>query len=72
MFLTNNEINLILTWSANCFITNLIGVGTITITDTNPYGPVAALSSQDNAKLLRQLKSGFNRIISLPILKSFN
>ena len=34
MFLTNNEINLILTWSANCFITNLIGVGTITITDT--------------------------------------
>ena len=67
MFLTNNEINLILTWSANCFITNLIGVGTITITDTK-----LTVHRQDNAKLLKQLKSGFNRIISLPILKSFN
>ena len=38
---------------------------TFTITETNLYVPVVILSSQDNEKLLPQLKSGFKRKISL-------
>ena len=62
MSLIDCEINGILTWSANC----LTVTGTVTnqgpmlvITDKNFYIPVVILSTQDNAKLLRQLKSGF-------------
>ena len=63
----NCEVELILTWSANCVIiyTNVANrVPTFTITETNLYVPVATLSIQDNAKLLPQLKSGFERTIS--------
>ena len=35
-----------------------------TITETNLYVPAVTLSTQDNAKLLPQLKSGFRRTIS--------
>ena len=67
MPLINCEVNLILIWSANCVIicidiTNQIL--TFTITETNLYVPVVTLSTQDNAKLLPQLKSGFKRTIS--------
>ena len=34
------------------------------ITDTKLYVPVVTLSTQDNAKLLEQLKSGFKRTIN--------
>ena len=37
---------------------------TFTITETNLYVPVVTLSTQDNAKLLSQLKSCFKRTIS--------
>ena len=63
----NCEVNLILTWSADCVIiyTNVANqVPTFTITETNLYVPVVTLSTQDNAKLLPQLKSGFKRTIS--------
>ena len=36
---------------------------TFTITETRLYVPVVTLSTQDKAKLLPQLKSGFKRII---------
>ena len=39
-------------------------VPTFTITETNLYVPIVTLSTQDNAKLLPQLKSGFKRTIS--------
>ena len=39
-------------------------VPTFTITETNLYVPVITLSTQDNAKLLPQVKSGFKRTIS--------
>ena len=42
-------------------ITNSTGVGTFVITDTKLYVPVTILSTQDNAKLLQQLKSGLKR-----------
>ena len=67
MPLINCEIELILTWSRNCVIisTDINNqIPTFTITETNLYVPVVTLSTQDNAKLLPQLKSGFKRTIS--------
>ena len=66
MPLINCEVNLILTWSANYVIvyTNVANQGvTFEITETNLYVPEVTLSTQDNAKLLSQLKSGFKRAI---------
>ena len=67
MPLINCEVELILTWSDNCIIisTNIANQNpTFTITETNLYVSVVTLSTQDNAKLLPQLKSGFKRTIS--------
>ena len=60
----NGEVSLFLTWSSTCVITNSTGEGRFTITDTKLYVPVVTLSTQDNAKLLQQLKSGFKRTIN--------
>ena len=51
------EVNLISTWSSTCVITNSTGAERFAITDTKLYVPVVTLSTQDNAKLLQQLKS---------------
>ena len=64
MPLTNCEVNLILTWPSTCVIINFTGTGRFAITDTKFYVPVVTLSTQDNAKLLQQLKSRFKRIIN--------
>ena len=67
MPLINCEVELILTCSANCAIiyANVVNeVPTFTITETNLYVLVVILSTQDNAKLLPQLKSGFKRTIT--------
>ena len=64
MSLINCEVNLTSTWSSNCVITNSPGAGTFEITDTKLYVPVVTLSTQDNSKLLQQLKSDFKRVIS--------
>ena len=64
MPLINCEVNLILTWTKDCVITNSTGDGNFAITETKLYVPVVTLSTQDNAKLLQQLKSGFKRTIS--------
>ena len=64
MPLINCEVNLILTWSSTCVITNSTGAGTFEITDTKLYVPVVTLSTKENAKLLQQLKSGFKRAIN--------
>ena len=66
MPLINCEITLILTWSANYFIIDpsiANQIPNFTINDTKLYVLVVTLSTQDNAKLLRELKSGFKRII---------
>ena len=60
----NCEVNFILTWSSNCIITTSRGAGTVAIGDTKLYVPVVTLSTQDNAKLLQHIKSGFKRIIN--------
>ena len=62
--LINREVNLILTWSSTCVITNSNGAGTFAITDTKLYVPVVTLSTQENTKFLQQLKSGFKRVIN--------
>ena len=64
MPLINCEIELILDWSANCVIISTIISPTFIITETNLYVPVVTLSAQDNAKLLPQLKNGFNRTMT--------
>ena len=64
MPLINCEVNLILTWSSICVITNSTGAGTFEITDTKLYVPVVTLSTPENTKLLQQLKSGFKRVIN--------
>ena len=66
MPLINCETNLILTWSKNCVISNAAAHQdtTFAITDTKLYVPVVTLSTQDNAKLLQQLKSGIKGTIN--------
>ena len=67
MSLINCEINLILNWSKNFVIvsTNVANQSaTFTTTETRLYVPVVTLSTQDNAKVLPQLKSGFKRTIN--------
>ena len=61
MPLINNDVNLILTWSKECVITNSRGEGKFAITETKFYVPVVTLSTKDNEKLLQQLKSGFKK-----------
>ena len=61
------EINLILTWSNKRLIIDSPIASqepTFAITDTKFYFPVFTLSTQENAKLLEQLKPGFKRTIN--------
>ena len=64
MPLINCEVNLILTWSKDCVISSATGETKFKITETKLYVLVVTLSTQDNAKLLQQLKSGFKRTIN--------
>ena len=71
ILLIDCQINLILTWSANCVIvyTNVASRGaTFSITKTKLYVKVLTLSTQDNANLLQHLKWGFKRIIKTRII----
>ena len=61
--LINCEVILILTWSSTCVIANSTGAGWFKITDTKFYVAVGTLSTQDNAELHQQWKSGFKRTI---------
>ena len=67
MPLINCEINLTLNWSAICVInyTNVVNQNsTFKITGAKLYVPVITLPTQDNAKLLPQLKSNFKKTIN--------
>ena len=61
MSLINCEINLILTWSNKCVLSNDTKATTFAITDTKLYVPVVTLSTQDKKKLLQRLKSGLKK-----------
>ena len=58
MPLIHYEVSL-LTWSSTCVITTSTGEGRFTRNDTKLYLPVVTLSTQNIAKLLQQIKSGF-------------
>ena len=60
----NCEVELMLTWSPTWVISSANGETKFKITETKLYVPVVTLSTQDNAKLLQQLKSGFKRTIN--------
>ena len=47
MLLINCEVNLLLTWSKDCVITNSTGEGKFAITETKLYVPVVTLSTQN-------------------------
>ena len=65
--LINCEVKLMLDWSENCvmistYVANHLPI--FTITETNLHVPAVTLSTQEQAELLSQLKSGFKRTIS--------
>ena len=64
MTLITCEINIILTWFKECVIASNTATNQEVIfpkTDTKLYVLVVTLSTQDNAKLLQHLKSGFKK-----------
>ena len=64
MPLIYSETNLTFTWPKNCVFSNDTKTKMFAITDTKLYVPIENLSTQDKAKLLWQLKSGFKRTIN--------
>ena len=67
MPLINCETELTLAWSRNSAIisTDIANqISTFTITETTLHVPVVPISTQDNAKLLPQLKNGFKITIT--------
>ena len=64
--LINCGINLIQTWSNSCVICNgdADQTATFSITTTKLYVPLVVLSTDDNGKLLQQLKSSFKHTIN--------
>ena len=67
--LINCEIELILTWSKNCVLANMIPAITaptgleFQITDTKLYVPVVTLLKENDKIFLQQLKSRFKRTV---------
>ena len=64
MPLIDCKINLILTWPSTSIIASSTGAGILVITDTTSYVQVVTILTQDNVKLLDQLRSGFKRTIN--------
>ena len=61
--LLNSEISHILTSSAKCVIINSAGVGTSVKSDTKLHVLVVTLSTEDNARLLKQM---YNYLVKTP------
>ena len=59
--LINCEINLDLAWSVKCAVCDVNSTTIFAITETKLYIPVVTLSTQDNVKLLQQLKSDLKK-----------
>ena len=64
MPLINYIIVLDLTSSKKFVISSVVGITEFKITDTKLYVPIVTLSTEDNVKLLKQLESGFKRIMN--------
>ena len=59
----NYGINVILNWSADGVNSSAVGPTKFAITYAKLYVPIVTLSTWNNAKLLQQLKSGFEKTI---------
>ena len=59
MLLINCEINITLSWNANCVISAATEAIKIVIIHMKLFFPLVTLSNKDNAKLLEQIKLGF-------------
>ena len=64
MPLINCEIDVMLTWSVGCIITNSTGAGTFATANRKLYALVVTLSTQRNTKLLQKLNLRFKGTIS--------
>ena len=62
--------NLISTWTANFVIYEVNTAKFFAIADTKLYVPVVTLPAQDNLRLLKQLKLGFNQTTNWNIYQS--
>ena len=60
----NCSVTLDLSWSENCVIFEANRAITLAMTMAKRNVPAVTLSTQDNAKLLQQLKSGSKRTIN--------
>ena len=61
MPLINCVNNLILPYSSTCVAANSTGTRTFAIIDTKRYVPIVTLTTQDNVKILEQLKPDFKK-----------
>ena len=71
MVLVNCDVTLDLSWSQSYVLvaTNAAQATAFSTADTKLYLPAVALSTQDNAKVLERLKSGFKRKIDWKNIK---
>ena len=53
-----------MTWSRDCVISSATGKTKFKVTEIKLYVPFVALATQDNPKLVQQLKSGFKKTIN--------
>ena len=63
MPLINCKVDLSLTSSENCVLSNVSGASTFKIADAKLYVPIVTLSTEDNAKLSNLLSEGFKRSV---------
>ena len=63
MPLINCKIKLNLIWKKECVLSNQAGNAVFIINDTKLYGPVVALSKEDNKDFIEQQNKGFQRSI---------
>ena len=67
-----NTINLVLTLSVNCIISNAVNQATIfAITNRKLYALVVILSTKDFSRLLQRLKSGFKTTVRINITQNY-
>ena len=63
MPLINCKVELSLSWNPDCFLSNLVGNSTFTITDAKLYVPIMILSAENNAKSWKILNEGFKNSV---------
>ena len=63
MPLINCKVEISLKWIENCILSSAGTAATFKITDAKLYVPVITLKTEDNTKLSKLLREGFERLI---------